>query len=213
MGEFLKSPRLQDTVFDVSAERLATVYAEAALDAAGGKAEQDGLVEEFESLRDDVLKRDPRVEDLFSSELISTDDKLAMIDRAFGGNASPLLVNVLKVLVKHGRLGLVRDVIAAAHKIWETRSGRQRVELETANELTPELQGELLASLERVLGFDPIVSARVNPDLIAGFVIRVGDTVFDGSVRTRLEAMRKGMIARATEAIQTSPERFFSKEA
>jgi F-type H+-transporting ATPase subunit delta len=64
-----------------------------------------------------------------------------------------------------------------------------------------------------VLGTDPIVSASVNPDLIAGFVIRVGDRVYDGSVRTRLEAMRKGMVARATEAIQTAPQRFFSSEA
>ena len=72
-------------------------------------------------------------------------------------------------------------------KLWETRSGRLPVELETANPLTPELEQVILVTLGRVLGADPIVSARVNPDLIAGFVIRVGDRVFDGSTRTRLE--------------------------
>jgi F-type H+-transporting ATPase subunit delta len=124
-----------------------------------------------------------------------------------------LLLNFLKVLNKHGRLGMVRDVIAAARKLWETRSGRLPVHLETANPLSPELEQEMLAMLTKVLKVDPIVSASINPDLIAGFIIRVGDRVFDVSMKTRLEAMRKGMIARATEAIQQTPQRFFSHEA
>jgi F-type H+-transporting ATPase subunit delta len=213
MGEFIHTPHMHETVFDVSAERLARVYAEAALDAAGGRAEQDALMTELESLRTDVLDRQPKLLELFASELVSEDEKLAVIDRVFGGRASTLLVNFLKVLNKHGRLGMIRDVVAAARKLWETRSGRLPVHLETANPLSPELEQELLASLTKVLGADPIVSASINPDLIAGFVIRVGDRVFDGSVRTRLEAMRKGMIARATEAIQQTPQRFFSHEA
>jgi F-type H+-transporting ATPase subunit delta len=213
MGEFIHNPHQHETVFDVGVERLATVYAKAALDAAGKAAAQDELMAELEDLRDNVLKREPRVQEMFASRLISEDDKLAMIDRVFAGRVSPLLLNVLKVLNKHRRLGMLRDVIAAMRKLWETRSGRQPVVLETANPLTPELEHEILKSLEHVLGRDPIVSASVNPELIAGFVIRVGDRVYDGSVRTRLEAMRKGMVARATEAIQTAPQRFFSNEA
>lgn len=212
MAEFNHTPRIHDTVFDVSAERLARVYAEAALDAAGGPAEQDALMAELESLRDDVLKRQPRLQELFASGLISTDDKLAMIDRLFAGRASTTLLNFLKVLTRHGRLGMIRDVVGAARKMWETRSGRIPVELETANALTPELEQEILVALKRVLGGEPIVSASINPDLIAGFVIRAHDRVYDGSIRTRLEAMRRGMIARATEAIQTGPQRFFSSE-
>ena len=85
MAEFIHSPRVHDTVFDVSAEQLATVYAKAALDAAGGPAEQDALMAELERLRDEVLDREPRVQELFASGLISKDEKLAMLDRVFGG--------------------------------------------------------------------------------------------------------------------------------
>jgi F-type H+-transporting ATPase subunit delta len=213
MGEFHHIHKTHDTVFDVSVERLARVYAQAALDAAGDRAGQDALMAELETLRDEVLDRAPRVRELFASSLISRDEKLAMVDRMFSGRVSPTTLNVLRVLARHGRLGVLRDVIAAARKMWEKRSGRQPVELETANPLAPELEQELLSTFARVLGADPIVSARVNPDLIAGFVIRVGDRVFDGSIRSRLEAMRKSMIARATEAIQTNPHQFFSAEA
>ncbi len=213
MGEFIHTARAHDTVFDVSAERLARVYAQAALDAAGGRDQQDALMSELESLKNDVLDREPRLAKLFDSRLISEDEKLTMLDRLFAGRASALLVNVLKVLARHGRLGMVRDVVTSARKMWERRSGRLPVELETANALNPQLEQELLTALAKVLGADPIVSARINPDLIAGFVIRVGDRVYDGSVRTRLEAMRRGMIARATEAIQSGPQRFLSVEA
>jgi F-type H+-transporting ATPase subunit delta len=212
MGEFIHVPRVHDTVFDVSVERLARVYAKAALDAAGGPQQQDALMSELESLKEDVLDPHPQVQKLFDSRLISSDDKQALVDRLFGGRATPLLMHVLKVMARHGRLGLVRDVVAAARKMWERRSGRAPVELETANPLTPELEQEILTALGRVLGADPIVSASVNPDLIAGFIVRVHDRVYDGSVRTRLEAMRRGMVARATEAIQTRPERFLHSE-
>jgi F-type H+-transporting ATPase subunit delta len=213
MSEFNHTPRKHDTVFDVSAEQLATVYAKAALGAVGGAAQQDALMAELEQLRDDVLDREPRVRELFASRLISKEEKLAMLDRLFAGQLAPTTLNILKVLAKHGRLGMIRDVVAAMRKLWETHSGRQPVQLETANPLTPELEKEILATLAKVLNADPIVSATVNPDLIAGFVIRVGDRVYDGSVRSRLEAMRKGMIARATEAIQTKPQQFFTADA
>jgi F-type H+-transporting ATPase subunit delta len=213
MGEFIHTDHPHDTVFDVSAERLARVYALAALDAAGDRAGQDALMGELEELRTGVLDRNPRVKDLFASELVSHEDKFAMLDRVFGGRVSPLLLNFLKVLNKHGRLGMIRDVIAAMRKLWQTRTGRVPVLLETANPLSPELEQEIVTTFGKVLGADPIITASVNPELIAGFVIRVGDKVFDGSIRTRLEAMRKGMIARATEAIQQTPHRFFATDA
>ena len=165
---------------------------------------------ELESASRRRARPQPRLQELFGSGLISKDDKLAMLDRMFGGQASTTSLNVAQ------SAGPARP---AGHDSRRGRRGAQAVarrgragmpvELETANPLTPELEQEILAALSKVLGADPIVSARVNPDLIAGFVIRVGDRVYDGSVRTRLEQMRKGMIARATEAIQTTPREVF----
>jgi len=213
MAEFIRNPRLHDTVFDVDAERIARVYAQAGLAAAGGAAQQDELMSELDSLRTDVLDRQPRVEELFKSRLISEEHKLALLDKVFGGRASETLLKLLKVMAKHGRLGMVRDMVAAARKIWERQSGRLPVQLETAYPLAPDLEQEVLRVLRHVLQADPIVSARVNPDLIAGFVIRVGDRLYDASTRTRLQRMRQAMVARAVEAIQRGPERFMTSEA
>jgi F-type H+-transporting ATPase subunit delta len=210
MAEMHHTREPQDTVFDVDAERLARVYAEAGLNASGGLEQQESLVEELESLTGDVLSRNPRLEEIFRSELISEEEKLAMIDRIFSGRASGTTVTLLKVMARHKRLGLIRDVARVAGQLWLTRAGRVPVQLETANELDSALEQEILSSFAQVLRADPIVTHRVNPDLIAGFVIRVGDRVYDGSVRTRLEQLRHGMINRAVEAIQRNPERFMS---
>ncbi|BBO33672.1 ATP synthase F1 subunit delta [Lacipirellula parvula] len=211
MSEFIHADRDQENVFDVDAERLARVYAEAGLNAAGSIAEQESVVEELEAVVRDVLSVDPRVGEIFSSELIGSDEKVGMLDRILGKQASPKTLNLLKVMARHGRLGLLRDVAKAARKMWQQRSGRIPVELETANQLDATLEKEILTAFGGVLGADPIVTQRVNPELIAGFVIRVGDRVYDGSVRTRLERMRLAMIERAVDAIQKTPQRFVDK--
>lgn len=209
MAELKPSDRRQDTVFDVDAERLAQVYAEAGLDAAGAPAAQETVVDELEGVAE-ILRNDPRLGQVFATELISKDEKIELLDRVFSGRLSASTLTLLKVMARHKRLTLIREAAKMARKLWLARSGRVPVELETANDLAPELQQEILAAFGKVLGADPIVAHRVNPELIAGFVVRVGDRVYDGSVRTRLEKMRQNMIDRADEAIQRSPERFLS---
>lgn len=210
MPEFKHADRIQDTVFDVDAERLGKVYAQAVLDAAGELATQEAIVVELEAITRDALRRSPQFGQVLASSLIPEAEKIAILDRVFGSRVSQITLNLLKVMARHGRLSLIADVARAAQKLFQTRSGRIPVELETANPLDPLLEQEILTAFGEALGKDPIITQRVNPDLIAGFVIRVGDRVYDGSVRTQLERTRHAMINRAVEAIQRRPEQFFS---
>lgn len=211
MAEFIHADRVRDTVFDVDAERLAGVYASAGLDAAGGIGEQEQVVNELEAIVSEVLSLDSRMQQILASVLIAAEEKVPMLDRLFAGKVSTTTLNLLKVMARHKRLGLLRDVAKVSRKIWQDRSGRMPVELETANSLDAALEQEILVAFGDVLGADPIVTQRVNPDLIAGFVIRVGDRVYDGSVRSRLEKMRGSMIDRAVDAIQRNPRQFLDK--
>jgi F-type H+-transporting ATPase subunit delta len=209
MAEFIHTDRVRDTVVDVDAERLASVYASAGLDAAGGIGEQGQVVNELEAIVGEVLSLDSRLQQILASVLIAAEEKVSMLDRLFGGKVSTTTLNLLKVMARHKRLNLLRDVAKVSRKLWQARSGRIPVELETANPLDAALEKEILVAFGDVLGSDPIVTQRVNPDLIAGFVIRVGDRVYDGSIQTRLEQMRLNMIERAVDAIQRNPRQFF----
>lgn len=201
----------RDTVFDVDIEKLARIYAQAALDAAG--EEEDNVLEELRAVVDEVLDEHPDLEQIFGSALISKDEKLEMLDRLFGSRLSQTALSFLKVLTKHGRLNVLRQVVRVAGQLWETRSNRVPVELELALALDESLHGELVATLREKLGMEPVVTTKINPDLIAGFVARVGDKVYDASTRTTLERSRLAMVARAVEAIQGRPEQFMDKSA
>ena len=185
----------REKVFDVKVERLARVYAQAALDAAGDG--QGEVIDELRSLVADVLNKFPDLDEIFDSALISMDEKIAMLDRLFArqpsGQLSATTLNFLKVLTKHGRLGCLRDVVRSAEALWSDRNSRVQLELQLAHQLDDKLHEELIASLRDTLGIDPIVTTRIDADLIGGFVVRVGDKVYDASARTQLEKTRQAI--------------------
>ena len=70
------------------------------------------------------------------------------------------------------------------------------------------MRNEIQAQLRKLLNAEPVLNVKVDPALLAGIVIRVGDRVYDGSVQTQLEHARAAMIERATEQIETRPDSF-----
>lgn len=199
----------RETVFDVDVEKLAGIYAQAVLDAAGDK--EDEVLEELQSIVGEVLDAFPDMEQIFGSALVSVDEKLDALNRLFGSRVSDTTLSFLKVLTKHNRLSVLRQVVRVAGQLWEQRSNRVPVRLELATELDSALQSEVIDSLRKSLGIEPVVTTRINPDLIAGFVVRVGDKVYDASTRASLERSRQAMITHAVEAIQSHPEQFLDK--
>lgn len=200
---------VRDTVFDVDVEQLAKVYAQAALDAAGDQ--QDKVMEELETLGSEVLAQFPEFHSVLSSALVSQEEKLEMIDRVFGSRLSATTINFLKVLAAHDRLEILPQVIRSAAQIWESRSGRIPVEIQLAMETSPELIEEMVTALRARFKKEPVVHTVINPELLAGFVVRVGDQVLDASARTNFEKARVGMVAHAVEAIQSHPDQFVEK--
>ena len=163
----------QKQAIDVAVEQLARVYAKAALDAAGAKGTAKSLVEELSELASGVLDRYPRFEALFGTELISQEEKQAILERTFSGRMTDGTLGLLQVLARHHRLDILRDVIHSVQALWELRSGRIRVEVQFAVQPAPALRQEVAATLKNLLGAEPVLTATVDPDLIAGFVVRV----------------------------------------
>ncbi len=208
MTESATKHKPRETVFDVDVEKLAKIYAQAGLDAAGSPADQDALIDELGALVSEVLDKFPEFEQILGSALVSQDEKLEMLDRVFGTRLSTTGLSFLKVMAMHGRLGFLRQVVRSALGLWQSRNNRSSVQIELALEPAPELLQEIVALLQKSLGTEPVVKTSVNPDLVAGFVIRLGDRVYDASARSSFERARTQMMARATEAIQNRPERF-----
>jgi F-type H+-transporting ATPase subunit delta len=197
-----------ETVMDVTEEQIARVYAQAFLAIAAKTPDTAGLVEEVNSLVTDVLDRFPNLAQTLHSALIPHDEKMRMLDRVFGGRISTEVMNFLKVLSKHGRLVLIRSAARQIKKLYAEQQGQMDVEVRVAKAIDERLQGEIRSKLATSLGKEPLMHVVVDPSLIAGMVIRVGDRVYDGSVGTQFNLARKAMIERATDLIETDSKRF-----
>ena len=200
-------------VEDVSQEQVARVYAKALVEAAQKAGQQDAdktvaMLDELSSLVSDVLDRFPRFEAILSSWLVPHEDTVGILDRTFARQMSPLLLNFLKVLSRRGRLSLLRQIDQQARILWDEMKGRVRVELVTASPLAPALLDRVSLSLQNALGGQPVVEAVVDPDVIGGVMLRIGDTVYDGSVAGQLENLRQQMIDRSVHEIQSRRDRF-----
>ena len=193
---------------DVTVEHVGAVYAEAFLGAAAGAGLAESLLAELDSLVADVLDPLPEFERLLASTMVSHQEKVRILDRTLGTQASPLMLNFLKVVSRHGRLDCLRAIHRQAHEIYNRMRGRVRVRVSTATPLSGELAARIADNLRPLLGGEPILEQVVDPDLIGGLVVRVGDTVYDGSIARQLENMRQRINQRTAHEIQARRDRF-----
>jgi F-type H+-transporting ATPase subunit delta len=193
---------------DVTEERIARVYATAFIAVAAKSPDATSLVDEIGSLVSDVIAKQPRLEQLLKSALISSEDKEKLIDRMLGGRAATSVLNFVKVLARHGRLMLLRPIARILKQLDADRRGVTEVNVYIAAPIDDSLQSQILSTLTKKIGGAPVLNVHIDPSLIAGMVIRVGDRVYDGSVKTQLETARRAMIDRITEKLETSPDQF-----
>lgn len=203
--------RTPNVMEDPSAQSVAKVYAIAYLDSAGASG-VDAAVSELSSFVDDVLLPNVQFEQLIRGSALGRDDKLQMIDRVVTGRATPLFANFLKVLAHHGRVDLLRSIRQQVEIEHERRAGKRRVSVSSAVELSSESVATIRSSLATSLGCDPILETRIDPSLIGGLVVRVGDTVYDGSLKTQVKQLRARLRERCLNEIQRGRDRFSHPE-
>jgi F-type H+-transporting ATPase subunit delta len=131
-----------------------------------------------------------------------------MLDKTLAGKASDLFLNFLKVVSQHGRLDCLRVIQASLKEQYSKDQGRLEVLVTTATRLDEPAVATLQAKLNGA--FDATVDLTLNVDssLIGGTVIRVGDTVYDGSIANRLERIRTTVRENTIREIRLSTERF-----
>ena len=117
---------------DVGVEHIADVYAKALLDAAERAGQTAAVIEEFDAVMADVIDRFPKLEAVLDSILVSPEEKAALIDKMLGGRVSPVLVNFLKVVARHGRLDCLRAIHCQTHALYDKLRRRIPVRLTTA---------------------------------------------------------------------------------
>jgi F-type H+-transporting ATPase subunit delta len=193
---------------DVDADAIGEVYGKALLGAASTAGQTEAVLEELEAVAEGVLAEHPRLEAVLASPLVSHEERSALLDRLFGPRVSPLLLHFLKVVSRHGRLGALRAICRQAQRLDEQSRGCVRVGVASATPLDPSQLERIAAQLRELLGREPLLAPSVDPGLIGGVVLRIDDTVYDGSLANQLERLRQQMIERSAHEIQSRRDRF-----
>ena len=198
----------QSSTLDTGLQYLGTVYAKALVGAAEATGKTESVIDELESFITDVLEANPKVEAILSSPRVSFETKERILDRVLAKQMSPLLLNFLKVLVRRGRFTGVRAVRSAARQMLNDLRGRIEVQLTTAQQLDNATRDLIIAKLKASLKSEIDLKTRVDAKVLGGIVIRIGDTVYDGSLANQLARLRTELVASTTQQMRAQAERF-----
>ena len=107
---------------------------------------------------------------------------------------SPAVRNAILLVTDHGRASALPKIADALVELTDERAGKVRAEITSAAALTEAQYTRLTASLEKLTGRKISLVRKTDPTLIGGVVTRIGDKVYDGSVRSRLEELRQSLL-------------------
>ena len=142
-----------------------------------------------------AVMEDPRVREFFATPRVSGAHKKAALDRALGTSVPPMLLRFLKVAIDKRRQRLIPSIAAAYQALLERHLGRRHLDVAVARPLSVEEMEDLTAQLSSATGDTVIPHVKIRPQIIGGIVIREGDTVYDGSLKRQLDAMRRKLMA------------------
>ena len=136
-----------------------------------------------------------------TSPVIPQAKKTAVLDRLFGDKVSDLSRRFLGLLVDKQRDGQIPEILDAYRQLRDERTGTVGATVRTARPLSAEEADRLKAALEARSGKTVRMDLRVDPSLIGGLVVRVGDVVYDRSVKHQLDSLRGQLAERAAVSL------------
>lgn len=189
------APDVSGTVLEAKSHGLARTYAEALLGAAEKDGAPDSVLDDLEALLREVWRSRPEFATLLGSPSVNVQEKDRILTETFDGRLEPTLLKFLRVLNRHGRIELLEAIARQARAQWEKKQGRRPAHVRSAVPLDEGQLAALRDTLARLLNATPVITTEVDPSLIGGLVIQVGDFVYDTSVQNRfLGALRRLLI-------------------
>jgi len=175
-------------------EEIAVVYGRSLFEAALEADELDVVREQLGQFAD-ALDKDRELQVFFFSPYFSTQEKKDGLDRAVSG-ADETIINFLKLLIENHRMPVIFRARRGYDELWEEENKLLPVRVTSAVELDSKTVSQIGDQIAEQTGRKVELSSDVDPDILGGIVVRVGNSILDASIRNRLEQLRK-QVARA----------------
>ncbi|HXO20715.1 MAG TPA: ATP synthase F1 subunit delta [Thermoanaerobaculia bacterium] len=179
---------------------VAGVYSRAILALAEEKGLADQVLEELDGLAR-LVEEDADLATFLESPLVDAKARAQALERSLRGRVSDLLVDALQVVNRKERLLLLPAIAAAYRQEFRQLRGLVDVRIKTAVPLGEPLRRELEAAVNRYTGRKAFLVESVDPQLLGGMVIQIGDEKIDASVASHLKDMNDALLRRASQEI------------
>jgi F-type H+-transporting ATPase subunit delta len=140
---------------------------------------------------------DERAVKVLANPAIPADRRAETLRKLIGGTVSPPVLNLIHLLLRRGRIEELPRVAAEFRRLDDDRQGITHATATSAAPLTPDEVRALTQRLEQSTGGRIALDVQVDPSLLGGLIVRVGDRLIDGSVRGRLERLRTRLVSGA----------------
>jgi F-type H+-transporting ATPase subunit delta len=170
-------------------EELAQVYARSLFEVAREHGKLDELREQLAQFAD-ALDENRDLAVFFFSPYFSTKEKQAALARVLDG-ADERFLNFLSLLIENHRMPVIFRIRHEYERLWDEENRTLPVEITSAIELDEETTASLGRTIGEGAGRKVTLAARVDPDILGGIVVRVGNSILDASIRNRLEQLRR----------------------
>ena len=159
------------------------------------KEEADGLdsierVDEDVALIRDSLASSRELNQFFESPVISREKKASVVNELFGERVEKITLQFLLLMIEKRREQIFPEVVRAYQALRDDQLGLVNVAVRVAAELGEAEEAELIATIEKMISKKVRLETLVDETLLGGLIVRVGDTVYDGSFANQLQALR-----------------------
>jgi F-type H+-transporting ATPase subunit delta len=176
-------------------EEIAQVYSRSLFEVAKEHGKLDVIKEQLDQFTD-ALEQTRELAIFFFSPYFSTEEKKRGLERALV-DADPTLLNFLAVLIENHRMPVIYRARRQFEALWEAENRLLPVEVTSAITLEPTIVDELGRRIREQTGQNVELTSTVNPDILGGIVLRVGNSILDASIKNRLDQLRRE-VAKAT---------------
>jgi F-type H+-transporting ATPase subunit delta len=174
---------------------LARRYAKALLEIGIQQNIYDALGKELDRAAD-TLRHSPELRTALENPIFPMSKRKLVLDDVSRRLAlSKTVRNFVMLLLDKGRIARLPDIARAHRALVDEHAGRVRATVTSARPLDPMLETRLKTALERSSGKTVILEKREDPAIVGGLVTQLGDTVYDGSVRTQLAQLREQLLS------------------
>ena len=144
----------------------------------------------------DTFEGSSELREVLMNPAISSEQKLKVLDAIAGKlGMMPQVRNFMAVIMENQRLAEVNEILAEYHAVADEQSGFAEAEITSARPLNDADKAELEVQVAKVAGGRVRATYREDPSLLGGAIVRIGSTVYDGSIRAQLQQLKQKLVS------------------